>query len=275
MESDNEENKQRQLEEIEALNSIYEEDFLLESGQSLTIRVGKEEKVTVTLPPSYPASAPPTYSLTAPRLSPAEKSELAAALAQLYLDNAGECVVFHWAEHLRTFLQTRDIRPDDSPPDQTDPVVENISLALEESRIEVCPEIVTGEVLEDRKSVFQAHTATVHSPEEVKLVLNKLLTNKKIAQATHNILAFRIFLPEKKIWLSDCDDDGEDAAGGRLLHLLEILDVTNRLVVVSRWFGGIKLGPDRFKLINNAARHVLKTVVSDLGKEEKTKKKKK
>jgi len=202
-----------------------------ESGHSLTIRVGEEEKVTVSFPPSYPASAPPTYSLTAPRLSPAEKSELAAALAQLYLDNAGECVVFHWTEHLRTFLQTRDIPSHDSPLDQTDPEVENISLALEESRIELCPEIVTGEVLEDRKSVFQAHTASVHSPEEVKLVLSKLLTNKKIAQATHNILAFRIFLPEKKIWLSDCDDDGEDAAGGRLLHLLEILDVTNRLVV--------------------------------------------
>ena len=74
----------------------------------------------------------------------------------------------------------------------------------------------------------------------------------------------------------DCDDDGEDAAGGRLLHLLEILDITDRIVVVSRWFGGIKLGPDRFKLINNAARLVLKIAVTDLGgKEEKSKKKKK
>ena len=249
-----------------------------ESGHSFTIRVGEEEKVTISFPPSYPGSAPPTYSLTAPRLSPAEKSELGAALAELYLDNAGDCVAFLWTEHLRTFLQTRDISHHNTPhlqPDLTDPAVESISLALEESKFELCPDIVTGEVLEDRRSVFQGHTAAVHSPEEVKLVLSKLYTNKKIAQATHNIFAFRIFLPEKKTWLSDCDDDGEDAAGGRLLHLLEILDVTNRLVVVSRWYGGIKLGPDRFKLINNAARHVLKTVVSDLGKEEKTKKKKK
>ena len=29
------------------------------------------------------------------------------------------------------------------------------------------------------------------------------------------------------------------------------------LVVVSRWYGGIQLGPDRFKHINNCARNVL------------------
>ena len=55
----------------------------------------------------------------------------------------------------------------------------------------------------------------------------------------------------------DYDDDGEDAAGGRLLHLLQILDVKNAVVVVSRWYGGIKLGPARFTHINNAARLLL------------------
>ena len=43
----------------------------------------------------------------------------------------------------------------------------------------------------------------------------------------------------------DNDDDGEDAAGGRLLHLLQILDAKNVLVIVSRWYGGIKLGPGK------------------------------
>ena len=55
----------------------------------------------------------------------------------------------------------------------------------------------------------------------------------------------------------DYDDDGEDAAGGRLLHLLQILDVKNTIVVVSRWYGGVKLGPARFTHINNAARLLL------------------
>ena len=52
----------------------------------------------------------------------------------------------------------------------------------------------------------------------------------------------------------DYDDDGESAAGGRLLHLLQLMDVWNVVVVVTRWYGGVHLGPDRFRLINAAAR---------------------
>lgn len=57
--------------------------------------------------------------------------------------------------------------------------------------------------------------------------------------------------------LCDCDDDGETKAGARLLELLTILDVCDIVVVVTRWYGGSKLGADRFKHINNAARNVL------------------
>lgn len=57
--------------------------------------------------------------------------------------------------------------------------------------------------------------------------------------------------------MTDYDDDGETQAGARLKHLLEILELENVLVVVSRWFGGTLLGPDRFKLINQAARDAL------------------
>lgn len=51
--------------------------------------------------------------------------------------------------------------------------------------------------------------------------------------------------------------DGEDAAGGRLLHLLQVANCTGVAVVVSRWFGGVLLGPSRFALINNTARNLL------------------
>ena len=55
----------------------------------------------------------------------------------------------------------------------------------------------------------------------------------------------------------DYDDDGEAAAGSRLLHLLQVTDARNVVVVVSRWYGGILLGPTRFTYINNAARELL------------------
>jgi putative IMPACT (imprinted ancient) family translation regulator len=63
---------------------------------------------------------------------------------------------------------------------------------------------------------------------------------------------FRI--PIKK---HDNDDDGEEGAGTRLAQLLELRKDDGVLVVVSRWYGGIPLGPKRFAHIVNVARELL------------------
>jgi putative IMPACT (imprinted ancient) family translation regulator len=55
----------------------------------------------------------------------------------------------------------------------------------------------------------------------------------------------------------DNSDDGEVAAGPRLAQLLEFRQETATLLVVSRWFGGIHLGPKRFAHITNVARELL------------------
>ncbi|CAL8111480.1 unnamed protein product [Orchesella dallaii] len=117
--------------------------------------------------------------------------------------------------------------------------------------------IHTGIPLTDRKSTFQAHVAPINEICQVRLVLNQLYENKKIAVATHNMYAYRILKQEPNTWLQDCDDDGETHAGSRLLHLLQILNCRNVMVVVSRWYGGIQLHADRFKHINNVARQTL------------------
>ncbi|BGP22160.1 hypothetical protein JCM10295v2_001038 [Rhodotorula toruloides] len=119
-----------------------------------------------------------------------------------------------------------------------------------------CPEIISCEPIVDRQSVFVGHVAKVNSLEEVDAVMETLLTNNKIAKATHNISAYQFTTPSGTRH-ADNDDDGETAAGSRLAHLLTLLDVQNVMVVVSRWYGGIHLGPDRFKLINQAARDAL------------------
>ncbi|KAG8304049.1 hypothetical protein J6590_103391, partial [Homalodisca vitripennis] len=103
-------------------------------------------------------------------------------------------------------------------------------------------------------------------------------TNKKISQATHNIYAYRVL--HKGCMQEQCDDDGEKAAGGRLLHLLQegrlkhlhkavdwqsksiytriiqtmATGATNVMVVVTRWRGGVNIGPDRYRHINSVAR---------------------
>ncbi|POV97785.1 hypothetical protein PSTT_14849 [Puccinia striiformis] len=112
-----------------------------------------------------------------------------------------------------------------------------------------------GEPIVDRKSVFIGHSISLNDPKDVPRILQHLLSDKKIAKASHNMIAWRC---ETNGFLhQDNDDDGESAAGSRMQHLLNILDVKNVFVCVSRWFGGIHLGSDRFKHINQATRDAL------------------
>ncbi|KIW68221.1 hypothetical protein PV04_04180 [Phialophora macrospora] len=136
------------------------------------------------------------------------------------------------------------------------------------------PQWTLSEPVTVSKSTFIARACAVHSLQDAQHALGHLVaTNKKVAQATHNISAWRIRsspapAPSSvsahptastgaEIVIQDSDDDGETAAGGRLLHLMQLMDVWNVLVVVSRWYGGVKLGPDRFRLINQVGRDAL------------------
>ena len=41
------------------------------------------------------------------------------------------------------------------------------------------------------------------------------------------------------------------------MHLMQLMDVWDVMVIVTRWYGGVLLGPDRFRIINNVAREAL------------------
>lgn len=120
------------------------------------------------------------------------------------------------------------------------------------------PNWTLSEPVTEKKSVFLARASTITSPNQVHSFISHLLaTDKRASKATHNISAYRIRSsspPVSELDFQDCDDDGETAAGGRLLHLLQIMDVWGVLVVVSRWYGGVQLGPDRFRIINQVAK---------------------
>ncbi|OJD33506.1 impact family protein [Diplodia corticola] len=116
--------------------------------------------------------------------------------------------------------------------------------------------------LSEKKSVFLGRAAPCASVADAKRAIAHLLaTDKKAARATHNISAWRIRGTREDgregTTYQDCDDDGEAAAGGRLLHLLQLMDAWDVVVVVTRWYGGVQLGPDRFRLINQAAREAV------------------
>ncbi|EDR12227.1 uncharacterized protein LACBIDRAFT_311401 [Laccaria bicolor S238N-H82] len=117
-------------------------------------------------------------------------------------------------------------------------------------------QIFVAEPITDRKSTFIGRACQISQPSDVPLVLAHLMSERRISRAAHPIInAWRCQVGS--VLHQDNDDDGETAAGGRLAHLLQILDVNNVLVIVTRYFGGIHLGPDRFKHINQAARSAL------------------
>lgn len=117
-------------------------------------------------------------------------------------------------------------------------------------------EFTVAEPIVDRKSVFIGRACQITDPSQVPVILAHLMSDRRIARAAHPIInAWRCRVGSNLH--QDNDDDGETAAGGRLAHLLQILEVENVLVVVTRYYGGIHLGPDRFKHINQAARNAL------------------
>ncbi|XP_072186738.1 protein IMPACT isoform X2 [Excalfactoria chinensis] len=224
---------QQQIDEIEALSSIYGEDWCVvdEDEKIYCIKIGDcldQPKWTlclqVILPSGYPTSEPPIYQLNAPWLRGQDYTELANSLEEIYIQNLGESILYLWVEKIREVLvekaQSSNSEPDikkiteevdeDNGDDflldyqavQEDPVEILNYITSESQEDEELPVIHHGNPLTDRRSTFQAHLAPVVTPRQ-------------------------------------------------------ILNVQNVLVVVSRWYGGILLGPDRFKHINNCARNIL------------------
>lgn len=144
--------------------------------------------------------------------------------------------MFQWVEFLREFLTEKvTAEPKISSTVEDSMTTEDEDCDAHESPLrdpqpvhktgatELCPVIHHGEPLTDRKSTFQAHVAEVTAVEQVSIVLRELKSNRKIATATHNIVAYRIHDTARQVFVQDCDDDGENAAGSRLLHLLQVL----------------------------------------------------
>ena len=107
--------------------------------------------------------------------------------------------------------------------------------------------------------IMIAHIAKVTCMEHVHWVLAELLFNdKKVAKASHNMFAFRFFAEDSNsstnTLVSDNDDDGEKGSGSKIASLLELSNVENVIVIVSRWFGGVHLGSARFKWIARVAK---------------------
>jgi hypothetical protein len=286
------------LDEITSINSIYGEDTLVATSDdagiyALTLPIRSNISLRTEFPADYP-DAPPSILGTQHIGDNVAKGEgqqivdcIRAILAEIYIP--GSPCIFDLIEEGGQKLQQLGLdtssREEEQQIAQTNGQDQD-SLGGQEAYSDEhqplddlgdAPPWVLSEVVIEKKSVFLARAAEVHSVDEAKTFLAHLLaTDKKAAKATHNITAWRI-QGENGVQFQDCDDDGESAAGGRLLHLLELMGAWNAMVVVTRWYGGVHLGPDRFRLINQAARDAMVRgdFTSEVAKESKDAGKKK
>ncbi|KAI9361193.1 ribosomal protein S5 domain 2-type protein [Zopfochytrium polystomum] len=131
------------------------------------------------------------------------------------------------------------------------------------------PEVV------DRQSRFTSHSARITSLGELDRVTALLHATPQFKGATHNIRAWR-FLKKLKSGSANTglavieaggdryavvegsDDDGEQWAGGKVLRLMQETGACDCVVVVSRWYGGVLLGPIRFHHIETMALSALR-----------------
>eukprot|EP00929_Paragymnodinium_shiwhaense_P076017 TRINITY_DN38989_c0_g1_i1.p1 TRINITY_DN38989_c0_g1~~TRINITY_DN38989_c0_g1_i1.p1 ORF type:complete len:533 (-),score=142.67 TRINITY_DN38989_c0_g1_i1:254-1852(-) len=272
-------------EERDSLEAIYGSEFQALDDATWRVEFGGSFGVLIYLPLTYPRLDPPTLVLD----GHGEAEVPPEVITELLEDwTPGEVCVYQWVERFRDAVgnngaltaagvcesdealaraMAEQLAEDDAEAEAEQRLPGNfvyLPAAPEygqrrrtfkadsmDDRNKV--EILHGEPALEKKSTFIAHLARVSSMEQVNWVHRELLSDRKIAVATHNIVAYRFQDTERNVLVSDNDDDGEAAAGGKLAALLEMRGAMGIFVMVSRWYGGIHLGPDRFKLISRTA----------------------
>lgn len=110
-----------------------------------------------------------------------------------------------------------------------------------EFKFKTIRENVSAQVVE-KKSKFIANMFYIESMEEADRIIKE--TKKKYHDARHNCFAYILETGEYEGLLVKYNDDGEPSgtAGAPMLNILANEGLSNVLVIVTRYFGGILLG---------------------------------
>lgn len=88
--------------------------------------------------------------------------------------------------------------------------------------------------------------------------MKSLMNEKKnLETATHNAWAIRSSYGNSPLVQEASFDDGESGCGKFMLQVMREASTTNTLVVLTRWFGGTMLGPDRWRLMRECVNDAL------------------
>ncbi|KAK0212470.1 ribosomal protein S5 domain 2-type protein [Desarmillaria ectypa] len=120
-----------------------------------------------------------------------------------------------------------------------------------------CP-IYASERITIHKSTFLAHATEIRDVEMLPVFIDHLTSLPQLKRATHCMYAYRVSSSSESTKLSlGQQDGGESGAGDHLARLLELSRCENVVVVVSRWYGGVQLGSERWRRISEVAKDAL------------------
>lgn len=91
----------------------------------------------------------------------------------------------------------------------------------------------------EKKSKFYAYAFPIESIDDIEVALMEL--KKKHHKARHHCYAYRLGL-DKNLYRANDDGEPSGTAGKPILGQIDSKNLTNTLIVVVRYFGGVKLG---------------------------------
>lgn len=106
-----------------------------------------------------------------------------------------------------------------------------------------------------QKSRFVGRAIRADTIEQAAKLIKELKASKDTAKATHNISACRIRTGAHVY--EEANDNGEPPAAQRILFMLKQQNIEDVVIVVTRWYGGVKMGPKRFQAIDQVASEAL------------------
>ncbi len=107
-----------------------------------------------------------------------------------------------------------------------------------------------------KKSKFIASIAPVSTEKDAQTFIKKIQDQHH--KANHNCFAYRISADGGLIVNESDEGEPSGTAGQPMLYVLDKQNITNTVVVVTRYFGGIKLG--KGGLVRNYSKAVIEII---------------
>jgi hypothetical protein len=136
--------------------------------------------------------------------------------------------------------------------------------------VEDTPKWAVSEKVTSKGSTFVARSTAIKSSAHARQLLKELMArNPDIRDATHNVTAWRVH-SEKGGNIEECEDDGETGGGHHVLSILKADNLVGVMLVLTRWYGGVMLGSQRWVLMTQVCRDSLSQrlrITGTVGKE--------